>query len=75
MPDYPKSIHDWVVDGDQFIGGFQLWPELTDEVMVKYGSIGYSVRSTQQGKGYGKEILRQGLEIAADYGLKKYCRI
>jgi acetyltransferase, GNAT family len=68
---YPKSLHYWAVDEDMFIGEFQLRPELTEEIMLRYGSIGYSVRVSEQGKGYGKEILKQGLEIAKEYGLEK----
>ena len=71
IPDYPKGFHYWAVDGDKFIGEFQLRTELTDEVMTVFGSIGYSVRVTEQGKGYGKEILRQGLDIARNHNLDK----
>ncbi len=71
VPDFPKGFHYWAVDGDKFIGEFQLRTELTEEVMTNYGSIGYSVRTGEQGKGYGKEIIRQGLDIAGNYGLKK----
>jgi predicted acetyltransferase len=35
------------------------------------GSIGYSVRVSKQGKGYGTEILKQGLDIARKHDLKK----
>lgn len=71
VPDQPKGFHYWAVDGDAFIGEFQLRTELTDEVMTVYGSIGYSVRVTQQGRGYGRAILRQGLDIARQHGLAK----
>lgn len=71
VPGYPKGFHYWAVDDDKFIGEFQLRTELTDEVMTGIGSIGYSVRVTEQGKGYGKEILRQGLMIARNHGLEK----
>jgi len=68
---YPKGVHYWAVDGERFIGEFQLRLELTEQVMLDYSSIGYSVRVTEQGKGYGNEILRQGLVIARGYGLEK----
>ena len=71
VPGYPKGFHYWAVDGDRFIGEFQLRTELTDDVMKGMGSIGYSVRIIEQGKGYGKEILRQGLDIARTYALDK----
>ena len=70
-PGYPKGYHYWAVDGDKFIGEFQLRTELTDEVMTGMGSVGYSVRLTEQGKGYGKEILRQGFDIARNHNLDK----
>ena len=68
---YPKSFHYWAIDNDKFIGEFQLRPDLDDGLMVGIGSIGYSVRVTEWGKGYGKEILKQGLEIARSFGLDK----
>lgn len=71
LPGYPKSLHYWAVDGNKFIGEFQLRPDLDDDLMVGIGSIGYSVRVTEWGKGYGKEILKQGLEIAKKLGLEK----
>ncbi len=39
--------------------------------MLDIGSIGYAVRVSEQGKGYGKEILRLGLEIAKQHGMEK----
>lgn len=71
IPDQPVSFHYWAVDGDRFIGEFQLRTELTEKVMTGIGSIGYSVRVTEQGKGLGTDILRQGLDIARDHHLKK----
>ena len=71
VPGQPVSFHYWAVDGDKFIGEFQLRPELTEELMTGIGSIGYSVRVTEQGKGYGLEILRQGLDIAREHRLER----
>jgi len=68
---YAKSFHYWAVDNDKFIGEFQIRPDLDDDLMADIGSIGYSVRITEWGKGYGKEILKQGLEIARGLGLEK----
>lgn len=71
IPNQPISFHYWAIDGDRFIGEFQLRTELTEEVMKGIGSIGYSVRVTEQGKGYGAEILKQGLDIARKHKLEK----
>jgi predicted acetyltransferase len=71
IPNQPVSFHYWAVDEDQFIGEFQLRTELTESVMTGIGSIGYSVRVTEQGKGYGTEILKQGLNIPREHQLEK----
>lgn len=68
---YAKSFHYWAVDDDKFIGEFQLRPDLDDELMMGIGSVGYSVRVSEWGKGYGKEIFKQGLEIAKEFQLER----
>lgn len=71
IPDQPISFHFWAVDGERFIGEFQLRTQLTPEVLNGIGSIGYAVRVSEQGKGYGTEILRQGLQIAKQHNMRK----
>lgn len=71
IPGQPVSFHFWAVDGEKFIGEFQLRTELTPEVMSGIGSIGYAVRTSEQGRGYGTEILRQGLLIAKERGMSR----
>ena len=65
------SLHYWAADGDKFIGEFQLRTEFTEKVLTDIGSIGYGVRVSQWGKGYGTEIIRQGLVIAKEQGMEK----
>lgn len=65
------SFHYWAVDDGRFIGEFQLRTEFTEKVMLDIGSIGYAVRVSEWGKGYGTEIIRQGLEIAKEHGMEK----
>lgn len=65
------SLHYWAVDGDMFIGEFQLRTEFTEKVLTDIGSIGYGVKVSEWGKGYGTEILRQGLAIAREQGMEK----
>lgn len=67
----PTSFHYWAVDGDNFVGEFQLRTGFSEKVMKEIGSIGYSVRITEQGKGYGTEILKQGLAKAREHYLEK----
>lgn len=71
IPDQLISFHYWAVGGDKFIGEFQLRNEFTEKVMKDIGRIGYAVRVSQQGKGYGTKILKQGLMIAKKHSLDK----
>jgi|LGVF01.2.fsa_nt_gb predicted acetyltransferase len=66
-----QSIKLWAIDDNKFIGEFQLRTELTEKIMTTIGSIGYSVRVTEQGKGYGKHILEKGLDYARSLKLKR----
>lgn len=65
------SIHYWAIDNDRFIGEFQLRTRFTEKVLTDIGSIGYAVRVSEWGKGYGTEILRQGLVLAREHGMEK----
>ncbi len=67
----PVSFHYWAVDGGRFIGEFQLRTEFPERVLREIGSVGYAVRPPEWGKGYGTEILRQGLELAREHGMEK----
>ena len=67
----PVSFHYWAIDNGKFIGELQLRTEFPEKVMLDIGSIGYAVRVSEQGKGYGKEILRLGLELAKQHGMEK----
>ena len=67
----PVSFHYWAIDDGKFIGEFQLRTEFTEKVLNDIGSIGYAVKVSEWGKGYGAEILRLGLEIAREKGMEK----
>lgn len=66
-----RSFHYWAVENGKFIGEFQLRTEFTEKVLCDIGSIGYAVRVSEQGKGYGTKILRLGLEIAKKHEMEK----
>lgn len=65
------SFHYWAIDDGKFVGEFQLRTQFTENVLTDIGSIGYAVRVSEWGKGYGTEILRQGLELAKKHGMEK----
>ena len=66
-----RSVHYWAIDGDRFIGEFQLRLDLTEEVISNIGSIGYAVRVSEWGRGFGSEILKLGLEKAREHGMSE----
>ena len=44
---------------------------LNDYLLEKGGHIGYSIRPSERGKGYAKESLRQGLQIAKEKNIHR----
>lgn len=67
----PVSFHYWAIDDGKFIGEFQLRIGFSEKVVTEIGSIGYAVRVSEQGKGYGTEILQLGLKLAKEHGMEK----
>ena len=67
----PTSFHYWAIDNGRFIGEFQLRTDFSEKVMMEIGSIGYAVKVSEQGKGYGSEILRLGLLLAKEHEMRK----
>ena len=55
----------------QALGFLNLRLRLNDYLLEKGGHIGYSIRPSERGKGYAKESLRQGLQIAKKKNIKR----
>ena len=55
----------------QALGFLNLRLRLSDYLREKGGHIGYSIRPSERGKGYAKESLRQGLEVAKGKNIKR----
>ena len=55
----------------QALGFLNLRLRLNDYLLEKGGHIGYSIRPSEQGKGYAKESLRQGLQIAKEKNIHR----
>ena len=53
------------------LGFLNLRLRLNDYLLEKGGHIGYSIRPSERGKGYAKESLRQGLQVAKDTNIHR----
>lgn len=61
----------WLVKGDHFIGRLSIRHYLNEHLEKHGGHIGYELRVSERGKGYGTLILKLGKEWARKIGLKR----
>lgn len=61
----------WLVDKDIFIGHINIRHQLTEALKKIGGHIGYAIRPTERGKGYGTKMLELALEEAKKLGIRK----
>ena len=58
-------------DVGRALGFLNLRLRLNEGLQNYAGHIGYSIRPSERGKGYAKETLRQGLQVAKEKNIKK----
>ena len=58
-------------DVGRALGFLNLRLRLNEGLLNYAGNIGYSIRPSERGKGYAKETLRQGLQLAKAKNIKK----
>jgi predicted acetyltransferase len=66
----PQS-HFWLIDDNEFIGILSLRRGPDDTFIKISGHVGYQVRPLKRRHGYGKELLRYGLQKAKDLGFTR----
>ena len=70
VPKVPFSVF-WLVEGDEFIGETHVRHELNDYLIKEGGHVGYGIRPSRQGQGYGKLILALALDECRRIGLAR----
>ena len=63
---YVPSYNYFLVDEDRFVGEIHIRTELTPNLLVFGGNIGYGISPKYWKQGYGTKILELGLEKAKD---------
>jgi predicted acetyltransferase len=65
----PSSTY-WIVLDGRILGTSRLRHQLTSDLEIEGGHIGYDVRPTERGRGIGTVLLRLTLDRAAALGLR-----
>ena len=66
----PQTTY-WLVDGNEFIGRASIRHTLTEHLLREGGHIGYDIRPSKRGMGYGKNLLELALSEAKALGITK----
>jgi predicted acetyltransferase len=66
----PSTLY-WALVGNSVVGHLDVRHKLNKRLRIIGGNIGYSVKPAERKKGYGTEMLRQGLKKAKLIGIKK----
>ena len=65
------QIDLWLVGGQKFLGRASIRPKLNRHLKKRGGNVGYAIRRSERGKGYGNLILKLALSYARELGLEK----
>lgn len=70
VPAVPCSLH-WLVAGEVFIGEMSFRHTLNDHLRLSGGHVGYGIRPSLTGRGFGKRLLALGKDEARRLGLTR----
>jgi len=65
------QIDLWLVKDGEFLGIASIRPQLNEPLRERGGNLGYAVRKSERGKGYGKLMMQLALPHAKALGLDK----
>lgn len=68
-PPHVPAYEYWLFDGQSYIGRIKIRLRLTPALRRMGGHIGYEIRPSRQGQGYGRQLLALGLQRAHALGL------
>lgn len=68
---YVPATELWLIDDNNFIGRVSIRHTLNDKLLKTGGHIGYWIRPSKRGLGYGKQILKLALSEAKKLGISK----
>lgn len=77
-PEYSPQTTFGIFDNDELVGGFNLRHVIKGGLINHGGNIGYLIKPSKRGKGYGTKLLSLALEEAKKINLEKVlvsCRI
>lgn len=61
----------WLVDDSKFVGQATIRHQLNEHLLNIGGNIGYDIRPSMRGRGYGNTILRLSLQKAKGLGIER----
>ena len=68
---YVPMTQYWLVDNDEYVGRVSIRHKLNDRLIKIGGQIGFDIRPSKRGKGYGNKILELALAKAKQIGLNR----
>jgi predicted acetyltransferase len=69
-PGHVPSTQYWLVEGDEYLGRANIRHHLSPDLEILGGNIGYEIRPSARGKGYGHQVFREALRIArTEFGI------
>ena len=68
---YVPQTEFWLVDGGEYIGRVSVRARLNEHLLQIGGHIGYNIRPSERGKGYGNKLLELALQEAKKMGIER----